>query len=100
MTEASDYLIEYQDDLVVCAQPPQPFEESWLRHQAADIVGDRLNDNRGDPSPMESERRVNCIKVVEVANERGIDRCVEHASGARISPARELGCAQRISQDV
>ena len=48
VAEAGDHLVEDEDRAVLGRELAQPLEEAGLRQDRADVVGDRLEDDRGD----------------------------------------------------
>ena len=68
--------------------------------QPGRVVRDRLDDDRRDLVGVPLERRAHVVEVVVAADERGVDRRVEHARRVRVAPARRPPAAEHVAQHV
>jgi hypothetical protein len=80
--EASDHLVEDEQGLVAVAEAPQPGQELVLREDRADVVRDRLDDDRGDLAA--GQRLLGGGQIVEGHHDGGRDGLGHHAGGERI----------------
>ena len=99
VAEAGDHLVEDEDGAVLRGELAQPLEEPGLRQHRADVVRDRLEDDRGDVAVVLVERALDRVGVVERAHDRGRDDLGEHAAGERVLGADALGGRDHVHRD-
>ena len=78
-------------------QLAQALEEAGLREHRADVVRDRLEDDRGDV--VLGERALDLVGVVELADDRRVDDLGEDALRQRILLPDALGRRDHVHRD-
>ena len=78
-------------------QLAQPLEEARLRQHGADVVRDRLEDDRGDV--VVGQRALDLVRVVELADDRRVDDLGEDPLRERILLADVLGQRDHVHRD-
>ena len=94
---AGDHLVEDQHGPVLGRELAQPLEEAGLRQQRADVVRDRLEDDRGDV--VLGQRALDLVGVVELADDRRLDDLGDRALRERIAAADVLGQRDHVHRD-
>src|SRR5829696_8489997 len=98
--EPRDDLVEDQQRAGPVAEVPQALEEAGAREQPGGVVRDRLDDDRGDLAVVALERLRHVVEVVEAADQRGVDRRLQHPGRVRIPPSNALRNAEHVPQHV
>ena len=73
VAEAGDHLVEDQDNALAVAHRAQTLQKSLLRHQAADVVRNRLQDDAATCSGFAWSVALDVLQVVEATHQRLID---------------------------
>jgi len=98
--EAGDHLVEDQQRAGAVAEVAQAGEEARLGEQSRRVVRDRLDQDRGDLAVVALERHADVLEVVEAADDRRVDRGLEHPLGVRVTRPDARGSAERVPEDV
>ena len=78
-------------------QLAQPLEEARLRQDGADVVRDRLEDDRGDV--VVGERALDRVRVVERADDRRVQHLRQDPLRERVLAADALGGRDHVHRD-
>ena len=97
VAEARDHLVEDEHGAVLRRELAQPLQEAGLRQHGADVVGDQLEDDRGDVVLV--ERALDLVGVVEAADDRRVDHLGQHPPRERILRAHALGGRDHVHRD-
>ena len=88
--EARDHLVEDEHGAVLRRQLAQPLEEAGLGQDGADVVRDRLEDDRGDV--VVGQARSTVVGVVEAADDRRVqDLGEDPLESGSLPPTRSAG---------
>src|SRR5262245_51586878 len=100
MPKSCDHLVEDEDDPLAITQLPEPFEKCLARHDAPDVVRDRLQDDGGHVVRIGAHSPLDFFEIIEVTDKRAIDYFIQHASGAGIALANPFRRAQNVPEQV
>ena len=88
VAEARDHLVEDEHGPVLRRELAQPLEKAGLRQDGADVVRDRLEDDRGDV--VVGQRALDVVGVVEPADDRRLEHFAQDPLRERVLAADAL----------
>ena len=98
VAEARDHLVEDQDGAVLRRELAEPLEEPGLREDRADVVRDRLEDDRGD---VAAARRARATASASLNGQTivAVDDLRQHPARERILRADAIGGRDHVHRD-